>query len=413
VRPESRNFSTTRALFNIARVRTDLGGSSTAGLTLTDRRNGDTTNTVVSGDTRIVFKKLYYLESQLGYSISHDATFSPTAGTLRSSGAPIWKSEFDRTGRVWGFNYAITGIGEHFESSAGFVPRSGIQMAQGFNRLAWFGSDRSLLQSAMVFGGPSRVWRYGDMFTRAATEGDESAFAFLTFRDGWSTSLDVARRFFAIDPAFAAGFFERHGAAEDFALAPYVPPSEVAGIFSGSLGFNTPVFKTFNLAATVATGATPIFVEGSEGHLVRLTSTAGFRASQSLRAEAQLVYVKISRGFDHSLYSRTLLPRLKLEYQPTRSFFFRVIGEYLAQTVDAPRSATTHLPLLLADGTLAPVSHVRTLRTDWLISFEPNPGTVAFFGYGSAMDRPEERSSGTFRRESDGFFVKLAYQFRH
>ncbi|MEP7346566.1 MAG: DUF5916 domain-containing protein, partial [Gemmatimonadaceae bacterium] len=212
VRPSDSTLSTSRAVFNIARLRSDLGGSSAAGLTLTDRRNGDTTNTVVSGDTRIVFRKLYYVESQFGYSISHDGSLSPTGSTSGSSGAPIWKSEFDRTGRVWGFNYSVNGIGERFESSAGFVPRTGIQTAHGFNRLAWHGSDKSLLQSATIFGGPSRVWRYGDMFHRAATEGDETAFGFLTFRDGWGITLDAARRFFSIDPAFATGYFEQRSA---------------------------------------------------------------------------------------------------------------------------------------------------------------------------------------------------------
>ena len=101
-----------------------------------------------------------------------------------------------------------------------------------------------------------------------------------------------------------------------------------------------------------------------------------------------------------------------MEYQPTRSFFFRVIGEYRGESVDAPRSATTHLPLLLSDGSLPELSKVRALRTDWLISFEPNPGTVAFFGCGSTLDRPEEAGSRPFRRQVDGFFLKLAYQFR-
>ena len=50
-------------------------------------------------------------------------------------------------------------------------------------------------------------------------------------------------------------------------------------------------------------------------------------------------------------------------------------------------------------------------RLDLLASFEPSPGTVAYFGYGSALvEDPFQRDQ--LRRANDGFFFKLAYQFR-
>ena len=53
------------------------------------------------------------------------------------------------------------------------------------------------------------------------------------------------------------------------------------------------------------------------------------------------------------------------------------------------------------------------LRTDWLLSFEPTPGTVVFLGYGASQERdPNRFGTEALRRTSDGIFVKLAYQFR-
>ena len=43
------------ALFNVARLRADFGGSSLLGLSVTDRRQGATFNTVAAGDVRYVF----------------------------------------------------------------------------------------------------------------------------------------------------------------------------------------------------------------------------------------------------------------------------------------------------------------------------------------------------------------------
>ena len=52
------------------------------------------------------------------------------------------------------------------------------------------------------------------------------------------------------------------------------------------------------------------------------------------------------------------------------------------------------------------------LRTDWLASYEPSPGTAAFLGYGSTTQPPAGSRLVDLQRVADGFFVKLAYQFR-
>jgi hypothetical protein len=49
---------------------------------------------------------------------------------------------------------------------------------------------------------------------------------------------------------------------------------------------------------------------------------------------------------------------------------------------------------------------------DWLASYQPTPGTVAFFGYGSGSAAPRADEFSDLRRNDDAFFVKLAYQFR-
>ncbi len=52
------------------------------------------------------------------------------------------------------------------------------------------------------------------------------------------------------------------------------------------------------------------------------------------------------------------------------------------------------------------------LRMDWLVSYEPTPGTVAFLGYGSTLDGDQPLTLRDLRRINDGFFVKVAYLFR-
>ena len=121
--------------------------------------------------------------------------------------------------------------------------------------------------------------------------------------------------------------------------------------------------------------------------------------------------MRIDRERDGSEFARTIIPRLKVEYQPTRALFFRVIGEWLDERQDILRDARTGAPLFF-EGEPIPAVSTKSLRADWLISYEPTPGTVAFLGYGSTHESPDGTTWSSMRRSADGFFVKLAYQFR-
>jgi hypothetical protein len=52
------------------------------------------------------------------------------------------------------------------------------------------------------------------------------------------------------------------------------------------------------------------------------------------------------------------------------------------------------------------------LRTDWLFSYRPSPGTVFFAGYGNSMTEPDALALRRLRRTNDGFFGKMSYLFR-
>jgi hypothetical protein len=66
------------------------------------------------------------------------------------------------------------------------------------------------------------------------------------------------------------------------------------------------------------------------------------------------------------------------------------------------------------DGTFRPATAVERggFRADWLFSYQPNPGTVLFAGYGTSLNGPEFFEPRALERTSDGFFVKLSYLFR-
>jgi len=99
----------------------------------------------------------------------------------------------------------------------------------------------------------------------------------------------------------------------------------------------------------------------------------------------------------------------------TRSVFVRVVTQYTATTRSALLDPRTGDVLLIStDSTFAPsvLSAANGLRTDWLFSYRPSPGTVFFAGYGNSMTEPDPLAFRRLRRTSDGFFVKLSYLFQ-
>ena len=121
------------------------------------------------------------------------------------------------------------------------------------------------------------------------------------------------------------------------------------------------------------------------------------------------------RGRD--MQPRTVIPRVKVEYQVSRPLFIRFVGQHDGTKIDALRDdSRSEAPVLLrsSNGTFTQSTPVRRsgFRADWLLSYQPNPGTVVFAGYGASLGSDEFFSPRDLTRTSDGVFVKLSYLFR-
>jgi hypothetical protein len=388
------------ALFNVTRLRRDIGASSIVGLTLTDRSltRGSLYNRIAAGDTRIVFNRLYYFEGQLGGS-----------WTRRDDGvhsAPIWKLELDRTGRAFGFNYQLNAVGEDFESHAGFVNRSDIVSGRLMNRVTWFGRDGGTLERITVFSGPTRIWTYSGFGRDAAVEGSEFVNASVRLRGDWELTARVSRDFVRLD---ASDYAHLASVGPD-GPRPYEPLPRVSGP-AVELGAGTPVFRVLDARATLRSGRVAIFSEGGEGNLRSATATLAMRPDVSIRLALSATYQALERALDGTEFARTVLPRLRAEFQPVRSFFLRGVAEYRSERRSALRDARTGDPLAQA-GAAVPAFDLSTMRFDLLASYQPVPGTVAFIGYGASLDAPDGLGVRDLSRSADGLFIKLAYQIR-
>lgn len=382
-------------LFNITRLRRDIGAGSVLGATFTDRStlSGGPWNRVAAADARIVFGSIYYAEAQFGGSWT-DAGSGSRFGEL-------WKAVVDRTGHYWGFHYEANGFNEDFDAGAGFVPRTGIISANAFNRFRWYGPPGAAVETITLFVGPNRLWRYDD-FPGDALEGEESATVMTQLRGGWSINVRGARAFFELDSLDYAQY-ESGGAV-------YMPLDEVSGP-QFSMDVSTPSYRAFDASVGARHGRVPIFDEGSRGNQTSLVAAVSLRPTSQIRIALSNTWARIARERDGEEFARTILPRVQAEVQPSRALFFRVITEYRAERRAALEDARTGAPLVVNG---APSEPVRTgdLRVDLLASYEPAPGTVVFLGYGSSHAARQNDRLSAVRRTADGLFLKLAYQFR-
>jgi hypothetical protein len=385
------------AWFNITRLRRDFGRNSIAGVTFTNRDQGQLHNRVLAGDFRYVWG-LYYTQFQYGASFTSDPGGSRTA--------PIWQAEYDRTGRTWGFNYLVKGLANGFDDQAGFVNalRSNVAYAHAFNRLTHYGARGAPLENLTVFFGPERTWAYEQFGFNPALEGDEQLDATFQLRGGWALNGHLQRDFVTFEDSTYA----------DFTLgAPNGPAYRPADDFSGFWWHGqvtTPTWRQFQAVVKYRRGRAAIFQEAATGTGWQLTGEVDVRPVPTVRMALTGTIFRLNR-LDGTEFARSTIPRLKVEYQPRRELFFRAIGEYRSDRRAALVDPTTGVPLFVG-GAAQPMTEFNGLRVDLLASFEPTPGTVAFFGYGSSLETDEEFNWSRLRRMSDGFFVKLAYQVR-
>ncbi|MFZ9690037.1 MAG: hypothetical protein ACO3DS_09405, partial [Phycisphaerales bacterium] len=321
--------------------------------------------------------------------------------------AARWGVERPRTGRAWGFNYKATEIGRDFATWSGFVNRTGIVSARAFNRLSLYGARGAFVEQFSTFGGFNRLWESGRLFGNRSIEGGDELNWSLRLRGGWNLGGSFENGFVRFDPAAYAGYQVQGATAPTL----FVPGTGVFDALQLNANVSTPLFRRWDASVRFEGGETAIFPEAAQGTGISATTTVNLRPSPAVRVSGSLRYQRLDRADDGSEFARTVLPRLKTEYQPNRYLFFRLVAEYRSERQAALRDPMSGRPLLVT-GRLVGRRETNRLRMDWLASYEPTPGTVAFIGYGSTLNGERPLSFRELARQDDAFFLKVAYLLR-
>ncbi|HEX9488019.1 MAG TPA: DUF5916 domain-containing protein [Gemmatimonadales bacterium] len=383
-------------IYNMLRLRRDLGPTSTLGMAYTDRIDGDDYNRVLGIDAHVVWRKIWFSEVQVAGS------WTRTPDGARAG--KLWTVTFgDRTGRAYGNHYELLGIQKSFQDTSGFVNRTDFVAGRTFNRFSWYGRPGALVEQFTAIVGFAPIWRYRDFGRLNRTIEDTlQTFWIATLRGGWQSQVTLSLNHFGFDGADYSGY--------SVGTTPFVVPHDLYHLPGAAFILNAPN-RAVSGSVVLGYSAVAIFPEASEGRQVALTTVAALRPTPALRLEARWVHQRLTRARDRSRFSTANIPRLKLEYQLTRAIFVRYIGQYFAEDQAALLDPRTGQPLLV-NGDTARAIVTNDFRNDLLFSYKPTPGTVVFLGYGASLTEADAFRFRNLSRASDGFFLKLSYLFR-
>ncbi|HUQ46324.1 MAG TPA: DUF5916 domain-containing protein [Gemmatimonadaceae bacterium] len=410
---------TDHPVFNILRVQRDIGRSSRLGVTYTDRVDGGSYNRVADVDGSHLFGGIYSVQGQYAQSFTRLST-----GNVLN--APLWHAQVNRNGKNFGFAYLLDGIHDDFRTQSGFIGRGGVVNTNLEHRYTRFGATGAWLE-AMTFAPAFRgTWRYQSFVHQDDAIEKKLHFNLnATMRGGWNAGLGYLVETFGYDPDFYADYriFNAPGDTLAFVGTPRIPNNDWL------ITFSTPAGRRVAASVLYVWGRDENFYEWASSEFVVWTYGLTVRPTDKLRMNATYNLQSFNRRSDGSIVANNRIPRLKVEYQIARSIFVRLVGEYTTLYRDALRDeGRTGKPIISFDECAAFAYQVTTacqrsrFRGDFLFSYQPNPGTVLFLGYGAGyadarvaaqqFEFPRSLGLRGYNRTDDVLFIKASYLFR-
>lgn len=396
---------------NLLRIQRDIGASSKLGVTYTDRADGGNSNRVADVDGSYLFGASYSFKGQYAQAVTR-------RGPTRLS-APLWSAGINRNGKHVAFTYALDGVHENFITQSGYIKRPGVVTGTLDQRYTAFGRPGALFEAVTFNPVYLSTWRYQSFVHQGdAIEKKLHLSLNATMRGGWNAGLGYFVESFGFDPGLYAGYRVLGTAGDTLAFpgTARIPNSEAY------LSAGTPAGARVAATAFYLWGRDENFYEWASSNVVIASYGLTARPTDKLRVNATYNLQSYNRRSDGSIVANNRIPRIKVEYQLARPVFVRLVGEYDSFHRDALRDeGRTGRPLLI-NGRGMTRSTFTSFRGDFLFSYQPDPGTVVFLGYGAGysdtrlaaqpFEFPSSLRFNGYNRTDDAFFVKASYLLR-
>jgi hypothetical protein len=395
------------ALFNLVRLRRDVGTGSNVGLLYADRTvlDGSEHNRVGAVDTRLVFGGRYSLTGQLAGAWSREIDVETSAS--ESLFGPLFAARLERSGRVFAWQAGIEDVHPDFRARSGFIRRVGDTQVDGRVSYSFIGEPGALLEDwgpqleVQAFYDHEDFWG-GRSYHEAQVEIGLDA----SLRGANGGNVALQNGYFGFTADDFAGY-ESLGSGGSY--GPLETPDAIAGLLGVQVFGRTRPAPWLSIRGRFRYGEVPIYAEGSRGVELLVSPTAELRFPFGLLSDASFTLSRINRSTG-GRFSLAQIPRLKVQYQFTRALFVRGILQYNLQERDALRGAGA-APFRI-DGELSEPVDAGEMRYDFLVSYEPSPGTIVYAGWSRLLEGPETYRYNQLSPVNEGLFLKVSYLFR-
>jgi hypothetical protein len=395
-------------VFGILRATHDLGPGSRVGMTWTEQHDGAESNRVVDVDGRVVVNKIHSFT--FTGALAHD----DVAGTGNT--APLWAIGYRRDGQHFRASYGASGIAPDFVTRSGFVTQPGVGNIGIDHSYTWLWQHRpveSFTADVLLNG----VYHYDDLVRAGPILNKQLHFNFnARLHGGWSAGAGYFRETFGYDPSIYVNYGIRQ---PDGSVTPFTGGGVRLPNNDYVLSFNTPSWRHFDFNFFTLVGLNDEnYAEWASGRIIVLQMSGDVRPTDHLRLNAVYSDSRVYRPDDGSRVLRQDVAVGTIEYQLSRAFQLRVIGQYSINARDSLHDdSRTGLPIVIRNpftGGYAPTVAFsnRQLQLNFLFSYLPTPGTVVYFGYGAVAARPDDLGRPVLNPVQDNFFLKLSYLWR-
>lgn len=385
------------AYYGVFRLSRELGKNNSVGFIYTDRElhtgaNSFCTltecttgfNRVGGFDTQIKINQNWQMNAQ---AVTSETRFSD--GTSESG--PAYQIFAERSSRKIEFNTQYQDIFPGFTTETGFVPRSDIRRISSFYSYSFRPDGKHftshgprLFDQAIWDHNGTRVnWQVNPQY-----EWDFQRNSYINI----STALEHER----LRPVD----FDTLTANRDYA--------HILGAVSGG----TQYFKWLNISAGMDWGTATNFVPRTGPPVLGYQNTgflaAVVRPARGLTVENTYLLTRLlDQDSGLNIFNNHIL-RSKWNYQFTKEFSLRLIGQYTAT---------------LSNPGLTTLQTTKNFNGDVLFTYLVNPGTAIYVGYNSNLQNLDPlllntpdglaRTRNTFINDGRQVFVKLSYLFRY
>jgi len=391
-------LSGNNAFFGVLRINRELGNNNSIGFIYTDRELNANPNSfctltecIVSAnrvggfDTQVRINQNWHINAQAVTSVTEFSNGTRLAG-------PAYRFYGEYTTRKVEFNSAYDDISPGFTSEAGFIPRADMRRITTFGRYS-FRPEGKILTAHGPFVTESSLWDHnGSSLLQQGQVGYEWDFQ----RNSLFNIFEL-REVETLRPVDFSALTENRAYQHN----------SVGGVVS------TQYFKWVNLNIEYDLGTATNFVPAIGPPTLSNYSAGTFRAvvrpTKRLTVDNTYLLTRLrDQTSDLNIFNNHIF-RSKWNYQFTKEFSLRVIGQY----------DTT-----LGNPGLTSLVNTKHFNGDVLFTYMVTPGTAIYAGYNSNLQNLDPtlqhdlagnllRTRNTFINDGRQIFLKASYLFRY